>query len=168
MLLKKTLPFFCFLCLVTLTAQAQLTLNETEIIRLLPENLMSGFTIQDRPKSKMMKVGNLTYSLAEKNFVLGKKMIKILLFDYSEASIMYSQATKKFVNVNEVESDSLVLRTLIIENGNGWEVDNSRNHSSQIQLGIFERFYLTMEGINVPLEELKEAFEMIRVEKFPR
>lgn len=156
-------------CLFILTSEAQSTvaLTAKEISKLLPENIMKSYSQSGEPKSKVLKVGTLRYALSERNFSSGKRKIKILLFDYLEAPIMYSQATKRFSTFSEVETDSVARRPIVMENGDGWESDNIKSQSSQILLGIYDRYYLTIEGDNVPLEELKMVLELIQVENFP-
>jgi hypothetical protein len=162
------LVLVCWILTFACIVQAQTTLlSERELDAFLPVSV-KGYNQSGQSKGKVMKVGTLRYSLAERTFTRGAMKIKILLFDYAEASIMYTQATKKFETFTPQESDSLVLKPIESENGVGWENYSSRNTSTQILLGINNRFYLTLEGENVSISELKMVLEMIPVERFPK
>src|SRR5688572_568537 len=78
-------------------------LPSDKIIKLIPAKIKD-FHPEGDAKSKVIKLGNIQYSMAEKNFTSGtKRSIKILLFDYKEAPIMYNQATRKFSTFTTVE-----------------------------------------------------------------
>jgi hypothetical protein len=148
--------------------QSPATLPVNEIIKLIPDKINKVYSQASGPKSKMIQVGILRYSLVERNFSNGKKKIKILLFDYSEAQIMYAQATKRFSTFTAIESDSLTCKPLEGINYFGWSTENHRSQISQILLGISDRFYLTVEGTCVPVEELEEVLEIINPERFSK
>ena len=116
----------------------------------------------------MIKVGSIQYSVCDKRFLKGQQRIKFLLFDFKETSIMYSQAIKKWSLATSVETDSLVQRPLVVKNCTGWETDNRKMSSSQIFLGIYNRFFLTIEGEHVELEKLKAVLQEVDMSKFPK
>lgn len=144
---------------------AQQVLNQTEIAKLLP-NKLSGYYKDGDTKASLINLGNLKYSLCEKRFSKGKQKIKMLLFDYKEASIMYNQAVRKWAH-DVVVTDSLVLRNITVEDGQGWETYNRQNHNSQIFLGIKERFFLMISADNVPLDDLQEILKSVPLRNFP-
>ncbi len=154
--------------LTFVNVQAQTTLlSESELDALLPVSV-KGYNQSGQAKGKMMKIGTLRYSLAQRTFTRGDAKIKILLFDYAEAPVMYKQATQKFETFTLQDSDSLVLKPVDLSNGVGWEKFSSRNTSSQLFSGINNRFYLTLEGENVPMSELKMMMERIPLSNFPK
>lgn len=142
-------------------------LSSEKIIKLIPGKIKEFYPDGDA-KSKVIKLGNIQYSMAEKNFAATKRTIKILLFDYKEAPIMYKQATRKFSTFTTVESDSLILRPAVITDCTGWESYNFHKKNSQILLGICDRFFLTVEGTNVDLEFLKKVVQEFKFETFPK
>jgi hypothetical protein len=81
---------------------------------------------------------------------------------------MYNQATKKFGNFSPIESDSLILRSVLFKDCTGWESYNRRQKNSQILLGICNRFFLTIEGTNVDLTFLKSVAETFKIDSFPK
>lgn len=139
----------------------------SEMIKLIPDNV-KGYWQEDESKSKQIRVGTLTYSICEKTFVSGTHSIKILLFDFRNAPIMYNQAMREWNNSHIVESDSLILRYVSVENCTGWESYNKNRGSSRIFLGICDRFFLNLAGENVNLDELKQVVKMIPLNKFPK
>ena len=165
--------FILFLCgwlLISLPGSSQPAevLKAEEIVKLIPDYI-KGYSLDGEAKAKLMALGTIRYSLTEKNFASGNKKIKVLLFDYKEASIMYNQATRKFNTFTPVETDSLILRSLTLTNCSGWESYNAQSKSSQILLGICDRFFLTVNGTNVPLEVLKQVVSNnIKFEDFPK
>lgn len=163
---------FIGLVLVTgYSGQAQTNdkiLSAEKIITLIPDKIKEFYPSSD-PKSKVIKLGNLKYAMAEKNFSANRKRsIKILLFDYKEAPIMYNQATRKFNTFTPVETDSVILRSLTISDCTGWESYNIHKKSSQILLGVCDRFFLTIEGHGVNLDFLKKVVEDFKLETFPK
>ncbi len=139
-----------------------------KIIELIPDKVKDFYLIDDA-QSKLIKVGTLRYSMAEKNFSANnKRSIKILLFDYKEAPIMYNQATRKFSTFTPVESDSLIMRSVLMADCTGWESYNVNRKNSQILLGVCNRFFLTVEGTNVDLEFLKKVVQNFKFETFPK
>jgi hypothetical protein len=154
--------------LTFVNVQEQTTLlSERELDAFLPVSV-KGYNQSGQSKGKVMKIGTLRYSLAQRTFTKGDAKIKILLFDYAEAPVMYKQATQKFETFTLQHTDSLILKPLELSNGVGWENYSMHNTSTQILLGINSRFYLTLEGENVSISELKIILEMILVERFPR
>lgn len=148
-------------------AQDVALLSPTKILKLIP-NRIQRFQQTIDPKALQMKVGTLTYTLCEKNFNDGNRTVKILLFDFKEASIMYTQATRKWNNQLTIESDSLVDRSVIILNCTGWESFNKRNQTSQLFLGIRDRFLLTLTGEKMELGELRKVLDEFSLEEFPK
>lgn len=154
---------------VQVNAQAEVeTLSADKIIELIPSKI-SGFYSSSDPISKVMKLGTLHYTVAEKTFRANKKRsVKILLFDYKEAPIMYNQATRKFQTFTPLESDSVILRSVVMTDCTGWESYNVYQKNSQILLGICNRFFLTIEGAGVDLETLKKVVRQFKFETFPK
>lgn len=143
-------------------------LTPEQIIKLIPGKIKEFYSSSDT-KSKIIKLGNIQYSMAEKSFSASRKRsIKILLFDYKEAQIMYSQVTRKWSTFTTVESDSLILRPTVMNDCTGWESYNVHRKNSQILLGVCDRFFLTVEGTNVDLEFLKKVVQEFKFETFPK
>lgn len=162
--------FFIFiLCSIAAKSQpVEKILSAEKIIELIPDRIKDFYAAEDG-KSRVVKLGNIQYSLAEKNFTSGKKRyIKILLFDYNAAPIMYNQATKKFSGYKTEESDSLISRSVLMKDCTGWESDNFLRKNSQIMLGICDRYFLVIEGNNVSLEFLKGVLQTFDLEEFPK
>lgn len=148
-------------------AQDVVLLSPDKILKLVPKRI-KGFQQIDDPKALEMKVGTITYTLCEKRFEDRKRTVKILLFDFKEAAIMYNQATRKWNHQAIVESDSLVERSVMIRNCAGWESFNKQNNTSQLFLGICDRFFLTLTGENIELAELRRILDQFPLEEFPK
>ena len=148
-------------------AQEVALLSPTKILKLVPKRI-KGFQQITDSKALQMKIGTLTYTLCEKNFNDGNRMVKILLFDFKEATIMYNQATRKWNNQPMIESDSLIECSLIMQNCKGWESFNRQKKASQIFLGICDRFFLTITGENMELFELRKVLDDFTLEEFPK
>ncbi len=161
---------FCtliFTSFIQLVEAQDVVLSPDKMLTLVPERI-KGFRQVVDPKAMQMKIGTLTYTLCEKNFNDGKRTVKILLFDFKEATVMYNQATRKWDNQLTIESDSLVERSVITRNSSGWESFNKQNQTSQLFLGICDRFFLTMTGENLERGELRSILEMFPLEEFPK
>jgi hypothetical protein len=144
------------------------TLSPDEVINLLPAKI-NGFRLNAEPQGKLIKLGTLQYCMAEKKFsASANRSVKILLFDYKQAPIMYSQATKKWMNYGVIESDSIIQRPVILTECVGWESNNAARKNSQILVGIYNRFYLTIEGTNVDLQFLRTVLQEFKIETFPK
>lgn len=138
-----------------------------KILRLIPDKI-SGFKEIDEPRARQTRLGNITYSLGEKHFQSGHRSIKILLFDYKEAPIMYNQAMKEWSSHAIVDTDTIVFRSLAMQNCSGWESYNIHSKRSQIFLGICDRFFMMMTGENTDLTILRRALQDIRIAEFPK
>lgn len=167
----KALAWLIFFIACALSLQGQSInriLSAEKIIELIPDKI-EGFSLSGESQSKVIRMGNLQYSMADKRFFASnQRFIKILLFDYKEASIMYNQATRKFSSFTPVENDSLILRAVFMNDCTGWESYNVRRKNSQILLGVCNRFFLTIEGTNVDLESLRQVVQSFKIETFPK
>ncbi len=142
-------------------------LNHREIKKLLPDKIV-GYYSDKESSTKKLKVGTLTYTMCEKNFRVGNKTIKLLLFDFINAGIMYKQALQAWENSLHVETDTLISRSVALEHGKGWESYRKSHGKSQILLGVSDRFYLNLMGDNVELETLKAVLSQVPLTKFPK
>jgi hypothetical protein len=141
-------------------------LSPTKMLKLIPDR-MKGFQT-DESKARQTKLGDITYTLAERHFHSGKRSIRILLFDYKEAPIMYNQAMREWGSHTFVDTDSLVFRSLATQNCSGWESYNLNSKRSQIFLGICDRFFMMITGENTDLVLLRLALQEIRLTEFPK
>ncbi len=159
--------FLLRFCSILAQAQDRPILLPEEIKKLIPEKI-SGFTAQGKAITRLVKVGTLSYSLAEQNFIKSKRKIKILLFDYNNALIMYSQATGKWKDLPNMESDSVISRYIELPNCIGRESFNLLTGTSQILLGVCDRFYLTLSAEQMDLNTLRQLVELFNLAQFPR
>ncbi|MBX2970904.1 MAG: hypothetical protein KF803_16170 [Cyclobacteriaceae bacterium] len=136
------------------------------MIKLVPKKI-EGFNLVDQHKGRTMKIGTLSYSMVERSFVKNKKKITILLFDYNNATIMYRQATSKWANQPDVVNDTIFERSFLYGNSHGWENYHKLNNSSQVSLGIKNRFYLILSGEGVDLDMLQTVLAMFPLGEFP-
>lgn len=160
--------FFLFLVFQSMFTSllAQQVLKPEEISQLVPKKI-KGYYEDGESKSSLIKMGDIRYSLCERKFINGKQKIMILLFDYKEAGIMYKQAMRKWDD-ELVENDSLILRNITMINCTGWESYNKQSSTSQIFLGICDRFFLMISANNIELDKLKEVTSYFSFETFPK
>jgi hypothetical protein len=59
------------------------------------------------------------------------------------------------------------LRPIVMPGYTGWELYDVHRKSSQILLGIFNRYFLTIEGTNVDLETLQRVVHEFKFGDFP-
>jgi hypothetical protein len=148
--------------------QAQDKVLSPQEIRKLVPGPMEGFTEKENSKGKLIQIGNLKYSLSEQQFSRGKQSIRILLFDYGDAPIMYSQATKAWKDFYPLTTDSTSLQPIGMELCTGWESYNRRNNQSGIYAGIRDRYFLTITGEAVDLGTLKNLLNQFHFDLFPK
>jgi hypothetical protein len=137
-----------------------------QMVKLMP-NKIDGFSPADQHKGRTIKIGTLTYSMVEKSFIRNKRKITILLFDYNNAPIMYSQATGKWLSLPDMETDTVSERSFLWDDNRGWEHFHKLNNSAQLSLGIKNRFYLIVSGEGVDLEALRTVLAMFPLAEFP-
>lgn len=162
--MKTLLSILLFAIPPSVIAQV-FTLND--MMKLVPDKI-SGYRQVDGSKSNELKIGNISYSICQKDFSSGSKHITILLFDFKNAPIMYNQVTREWKKYQTIESDTLTHRSITEANYFGWEYYHPANRSSKISLGISERFYLAIDGKNIPLESLKEVVKLFALESYPK
>ena len=151
---------------VTLLGQGNSILAPDDMIKLIPKKV-EGFNLVDQHKGRTIKIGTLTYSMVERSFIKNKRKVTILLFDYNNAPIMYSQATGKWSNQPAVESDTVLQRSFSWIENRGWERYHKLNNSSQVLLGIKNRFYLIVSGEGVDLDALRTILALFPLAEFP-
>jgi hypothetical protein len=152
---------FCPVC--NLLAQKQL--HPEALSKFIPSKL-AGYYEEGDLQGSQKAIGNLSYTVCERRFTKGKQKIKILLFDYKDAPIMYKQAMKSGKNIQNIESDSLIARNIVALNYVGWELYNSKAASSQIFLGIADRFFLMLSAEHVDLISLEQILPNFKFESF--
>lgn len=157
---------FVFLSLAV-QAQKTETLKPSAISKLIPSKV-KGFSVKGDSKNSVLTIGSLRYSLSERVFSSRDRSIKILLFDYVEAPIMFNQSLKKWEEMPEIRTDSVVFSKSVGDYGHVWESNHPKSKRSKLQLSINERFFLTLEAENMALEELKGFFKNFDLEKFPK
>jgi hypothetical protein len=160
---------FLLICLALLAGryvQGQSVLTAEEISKLVPSEF-KGYYEDGDSKSSLVKMGDIRYSLCERRFFRTKQKIKILLFDYKEAPIMYKQAMRKW-NHEVVVTDTLILRNIERENCTGWESYNKQAGTAQIFLGICDRFFLMISGENVELTSLQNVLATFPFQAYPK
>ena len=147
-------------------AQGRPVLAPEKMMKLVPEKI-KGFYVDGDAKSRLIQLGDISYSIAERSFSNNRKKIKILLFDYNNAEIQYTQATRKWKDLPPAETDSLSQQRLVLTNCEGWESYNKTNNSSQIFLGICQRFFLIISGDHVDIETLHQVVGLFDMTRFP-
>ena len=162
----RTPLLICFMLFAGSYTQGQSVLKPEEITKLVPSEF-KGYYEDGDSKSSLIKMGNIRYSLCERRFSRTKQKIKILLFDYKEAPIMYKQAMRKWNN-EIIETDTLILRNIEKENCTGWESYNKRAGTAQIFLGICDRFFLMISGENVELTSLQDVLATFPFQTYPK
>ncbi|MFZ2905210.1 MAG: hypothetical protein WAZ98_03300 [Cyclobacteriaceae bacterium] len=136
------------------------------MMKLVPDKI-EGFNRTDQNKGRMIKIGTLAYSIVERNFSKQKRKVVVLLFDYNNAPIMYSQATKKWKDQPNVEHDTLVDRSIVFSDFPGRESSMKFNQSAQLALGINDRFYLIVRGEGVDLNSLRAILALFPLSNYP-
>lgn len=156
-----TAPFFG-------SAQEKQTLKPKAISKLLPERVQ-GYQLKGVSKSSILTIGTLRYSLCERIFVNRDRTIKILLFDYVEAPVMLNQSIKKWSEMPITETDSITFVSHKTEYGEAWESSHPRSQRAQLLLSINNRFFLTLEGEDISMTELRSFAEKnLDLAKFPK
>lgn len=164
--MKLSLLALCFQILVSISLSGQELLSPEAIAKLMPTKV-KGYNQDGDLRSSMMKMGDLRYTLCERRFTKNKQSIKILLFDYKEASIMYQQAMKRWTSPHIV-TDSVVFRNISSENYVGWESFNRVSSTTQIFVGVKDRFFIMISADNVELASLQEILATFPFQTYPK
>lgn len=115
-----------------------------------------------------VKIGTMSYTICERVFTNhNKKEIKIMIFDYNQAPVMYNQGIQIAFHKEPVYSDSIISRALYVEQNTGWETEDLHSGTCQILLGINDRFILMINGTQVTLEDLAAVLRLIDTSLFP-
>lgn len=136
---------FLLICLHSF-AQERPVLPAEDLLELIPKQIENFRSFGD-PRARMIKIGTLSYSMAERSFARGKQKIKILLFDYNNALIMYSQAMR---NMKQAEQSSMVQLASLSDASNyhySESIEPEKN-ICQLFLGINDRFFLSISCEN--------------------
>jgi hypothetical protein len=147
------------------TLSAQKLLPPEALSKLIP-NKIGGYHEDGDMRGSQKAIGDIRYTVCERRFSKGKQKVKILLFDYKEAQIMFKQAMKNAQNNKGLETDSLVSRNIAATNYIGWETYSRKAASSQIFLGIADRFFLMLSAENIDLTSLQSILSGFNLENF--
>jgi hypothetical protein len=147
------------------TLSAQKLLQPEALSKLIPNKIL-GFHEDGDMRGSQKAIGDVRYSVCERRFSKGKQKVKILLFDYKDAEVMFKQAMKGGRNNAALETDSLISRNIEAANYVGWETYSSRSASSQIFLGIADRYFLMLSAENVDLVSLQTVLSNFNFENF--
>jgi hypothetical protein len=142
-------------------------LSPKAITALVPKKI-TNYSAKGQPKSSKLKVGKLTYSLCQREFTNHQKHVQFLLFDYNGAEIMYGQAIRKWSEMVSIDSDTIFFQKTNDAGHSIFESYFARNNHSQIVMGINNRFFLTVSGNKIDLEELRSMIRLFEFEKFPK
>ncbi len=154
-----------FIVLAAQTLSAQKLLPPEALAKLIP-NKITGFYEDGAMRGSQKAIGDVRYSVCERRFSKGKQKVKILLFDYQDAQIMFKQAMKNGMNNKGLETDSLISRKITAANYTGWETYSRSAASSQIFLGIADRFFLMLSAENVDLISLQSVLSNFNLDGF--
>ncbi|GIV37367.1 MAG: hypothetical protein KatS3mg032_1746 [Cyclobacteriaceae bacterium] len=121
-------------------AQDRPVLAPEELLKLIPTTV-EGFKPAGEPVARTIKIGTLSYSMAERSFARARQKIKILLFDYNNALIMYSQASNTGISPVDNVAEGSTTRS-----GNRYDYYRRQLDGStcRIALGINMRFFLNI------------------------
>jgi hypothetical protein len=150
----------------TTNAQSKVLVPE-EMHQLIP-HYVKEFQRSQELKGKLVTIGNLQYSVCEQSFSNPHQRIKVLLFDFKDAQIMYRQATKEWQNFSLILTDTLTRQMIAMTNCSGWQSFRKNIKTSEIYLGVCDRFFLTLTGEGVELETLKSLLNDFHFDKFPK
>lgn len=168
MLLHNHLLVMLLLCWVS-GAAAQSTapnLTPEQLLHFVPSRIKR-YDPSENFKSREIKIGTLTYSFCEKVFVQKNKKIKILLFDYANAKVMFNQTIHPWYNAPELATDSVKQRHVHWLGHDGWESEIVHTHTAQVTVAIYQRFVLTIIGEGCRLSDLYEVLGAMDLPSLP-
>lgn len=153
---------------LALTAQphaAKLPLRD--LLNLIP-NELAGYDQVGKFKSREIKIGTMSYTVGEKEFSHQRSRVKLLLFDYQDAPVMFEQTTRPWLNTAVVDSDSVKRQRIEWVGNKGWESENTSTQSAQVALAINQRFVLMLIGENCRLSDLYTILGIFDLSRFPK
>ncbi len=166
--LKYTVAIVLLMCsFSSIRAQGNSILMPEVLAKLIPDKI-EGFNLVEKINGRSIKIGTLSYSMMERSFGKSNRKIRIMLFDYNNAPIMYTQSTGKWESQPEEETDDLIQRPFSVAHGQGWEYFNKVSNASQILMGIHDRFYLVINGEGVDLNLLRVIATTVDLSNFPQ
>lgn len=150
---------FAFLFLFfSLRAQDRPFLQPGELIKLIPAQI-PGFQPEGKPAGRMIRIGNISYSMVEHHFKNRNQKIRILLFDYNNALIMFNQALRQW-NTNGQNQRP----TPQDEGGLYRELVHPTQNTAQIFMGVNGRFFLNISAEYTDIELLRSVLNDINFE----
>lgn len=160
-----TLSLFASLPLVAQEKNEVLT--PRQLMKLLPDKV-NGYEQLEDSRSSEIKIGNITYSLCEKIFNRNKNNVKVLLFDFKNAQVMYDQAVRPWRNAEEVNSDTVKQRHVQWEGNMGWESENTFSKTAQVFVAVNNRFIMSIIGESSDLKDLHDVLNGVDASRFPQ
>ncbi|MCZ8023392.1 MAG: hypothetical protein O9302_13830 [Cyclobacteriaceae bacterium] len=140
-------------------------LSPKELSSFIPDKIF-GYKKQAKETSRAIKIGNISYSLCEKHYLKEKNEVKVLLFDYADAPIMYTQVMSDREKMIAVDSVYFSPYELVV--GKAHQSYNPNQKSAQFFAGINERFFLQISCDNCTQDFLLPVIQSIRYSEFPK
>ena len=144
---------------------AQAKRDSSPIQFLLPDKVY-GYKKHGKQVARKLKIGNIQYDLCEKYFIKDKTEVKLLLFDYADAPIMYTQVMRDREKMIAV--DSVYFSNYSLLEGKAYQSFNPNQKSAQFFAGINERFFLQISCENCSLDFLLPVIQSVRFSEFPK
>ena len=165
----KTLFGILFLCCSPLLAfsQGEKALHHSELQKYLPSSV-AGYAAEGDPEGVTMEMNDMSYSQAQREYRKGNNELNIILVDYREAAAMYMQSTAMWQGNISVEDDHTKSGTTQVNGYNGWEVYDKDEGSSQLVLGINDRYLVTLSADKMSLESIKSIASSLKLNGLPK
>ncbi|NJM24940.1 MAG: hypothetical protein HC859_04915 [Bacteroidia bacterium] len=148
-----------------LVAQDSLQVLGAEAISRLMPSSIKGLSNASDTKAKLITLGDMKYAMAEKTFGVGRKSIRLMLFDYGAAPVMLLQTRRSWSGYVAVSSDSLVRRPYSHPYYTGWETTTPTD--TQIVLIVHDRYVLVAGSQHAGQEGVMDAIRQVDFKKFP-
>lgn len=164
-------PYVALICICLMAAnlfgQTSKCLTPKQLDRLLPKKI-EGFRDETDPRSIQTKVGNLVYTLAERNLKTKTGKVKLLLFDYVEAPVMFQQATKQWTAMPQNTTDSTSFIATLSDSVSTWRSVDRVHGRDQLVITLYKRYLINITSQGLADDQLNQLVRLIEPSKFPK
>jgi hypothetical protein len=127
--------------------KAGTAMSYKELQKYLP-NSVKGYILNGDMKGQSIDMQGMSYSSAEADYKKGEDNLSIVLVDYHAAASVYQSLTMAWSMNISIDNDQEKASTTTVKGIKGYQRIDKQDNSSELILGVNERFLLTIKATN--------------------
>ncbi len=145
----KKILMLALTCFTVSAFSQDKAIHYTELQKYLPSELM-GYSHSADPDGSSFEMNGMSYSTAIQKYGKGDSEMDITIIDYHGALTMYSAASMAWGAGMSFEDADQKAEGTEIDGHKGWQVYDKKDQTTQLMLGVKDRYLVTIEADGDP------------------